>query len=159
MILRKICCSIFLALIVISCGGKLSNNDDTKDTTEVAQHTPALSIKAEVCTKRIEGPQGKILQLFVRNLNDFTWSGATFIGKDFSDQAYQKDVDSWPPENIQNGGPFTSALEFKILVVPKGVSRRNYGQPLTTFSLLQTVSIAVEDPISSEWSGAVIPCQ
>ncbi len=138
MALRRIACAGLIAVLLSGCGGGAA----------APTATPAPSLKAEACKKKVEGLPGYGIQLFVRNLNDFEWKDATFTGKDFSNQPYRQYVDSWPPESTQAAEPLITPQDFKTGV-----------QPLTTFSLLTTLTITIEEPFRAEWTGDVAPCQ
>ena len=136
--LRRIACAGLMVVFLSGCGGGAA----------APTATPAPSLKAEVCKKKLEGIPGSDIQLFIRNLNDFEWKDATFVGKDFSNQPYRQYVDSWPPESTQPAEPLITPQDFKTGI-----------QPLTTFSLLTTLTITVEEPFRAEWTGDVTPCQ
>ena len=77
-----------LVLIMSVCGGsESSQSPKSVELTATVNNEPAVSIKAEICKKRVEGLPGYNLQLFVWNLNDFTWHDASFIGQDFTNQS------------------------------------------------------------------------
>ena len=138
MALRTIACAGLIVVLLSGCGGGVA----------APTATPAPTLKAEVCKNRVEGLPGYDIQLFVRNLNDFEWKDATFVGKDFSNQPYRQYVDIWPPESTQTAEPLTTPRDFKT-----------GRQPLTSFSLLTTLTITVEEPFRAEWTGDVAPCQ
>ncbi|MEE2884477.1 MAG: hypothetical protein VX701_02135 [Chloroflexota bacterium] len=161
MILIKICGLAIITLFIISCDGD-SGKNDANNVTRLAQGANAVSIEAAVCKKRVEGSVGSSIQLNVQNLNDFEWKDVTLIGQDFSNQTYQIHVEVWPPETTKTAEPFTESKGFKIMAAgtsSKGSSRLSIGQGLTTFSLLSTLSIVVDEPVSTEWKSELGPCQ
>ncbi|MEE2884476.1 MAG: hypothetical protein VX701_02130 [Chloroflexota bacterium] len=140
-----------LVLIMSGCGGnESSQSPKSVELTATVNIEPSVAIKAEICKKRVEGLPGYNMQLFVRNMNDFTWNDTTFIGQDFTNQKYKNYVDVWPPESVQKAEPLVRPQDFKT---------NNYGQPLTTFSLLTTLSVDVEEPFSDVWIGEVKSCE
>ena len=132
-----------------------------------AKRSQAHTISAEACTQG----EARDTTLYVRNLNDFEWKGATLRvtkggrtyllgleGQHISNSRI--DPIDRPPESLQPADPFTDPSQFTTR--GEGIRKDSkHGAPvirLASFSHLESVTVELSAPLKAEWTGEVHPC-
>ena len=125
------------------------------------------NIEAEACT---EG-EARDTALYVRNLNDFDWKGATLRvskggktyllgleGQHISESRF--DPLDRQPESVAPSEPFTDPSKFTTR--GEGIRRDSkHGAPvirLANFTYLDSVTVELDSPFASTWTGEVQEC-
>ncbi len=136
--------------VLMSCG-----NSDESELTHNQQ------ISAEVC---IEG-SGRDAVLFVRNLNDFSWDEVSMEvvrgGRNYILGVHAAHVvqNRWTkltiePEITKAAEPFTEPNKF----TSRKESHRELLR-LTSFDLVQSVTLILDKPFESKWTSDVGNCE
>ena len=125
-------------------------------------------LEAEACT---EG-EARDTALYVRNLNDFEWTGArvrvtkggkTYLlgleGQHITES--RLDLLDRQPESVAPSEPFTDPSQFTTR--GEGIRRDSkHGAPvirLANFSHLDSVTVELDSPFASTWTGEVQECK
>ena len=137
-----------ITLLLTACG-----------SNEISEEVSSYSIKAEVC---IMGEALKTV-LYIRNLDDFEWADVT-VDLIKSDMAYQGKFDSILPNKETPTEAITNPRLFSLDNSP-GVTGLNpmgdkvaWRAVLGNFANLQSATISIKTPFSSEWAGQVASC-
>ena len=125
-------------------------------------------IEAEACT----AGEARDTALYVRNLNDFEWKGArlrvtkggkTYLlgleGQHITESRF--DLLDRQPESVASSEPFSDPSQFTTR--GEGIRRDSkHGAPvirLANFSHLDSVTVELDAPLASTWTGEVQECR
>ena len=128
--------------VILGCGGEVQVENKVPK-----QNNPPLL--AFVCIEDGgPGPDG----LLIQNLNDFEWREITFRVVNLtpdSDQVFERKWHNWFPESKQASEPLDSTTMFEHVKT---------GYPLTGFSMIQGMTIEIQEPYDAQWTGQVAEC-
>ena len=137
-----------ITLLLTACG-----------SNEISEEVSSYSIKAEVC---IMG-EARNTVLYIRNPDDFEWAAVT-VALIRSDMAYQGQFNTLLPNKETPTEAITNPRLFSRDKSP-GVTGLNpmgdkvaWRAVLGNFANLQSATISIKTPFSSEWAGQVASC-